>query len=70
MSFAYKVDELLALRDSVSESAVSIEKFPDEDAIRGQLRTCLLLPFTIHLPHPGASSLEAVHLAYLSTYTR
>ncbi|KAH6860699.1 hypothetical protein BKA58DRAFT_323355 [Alternaria rosae] len=34
MSFAYKVDELLALRDSVSESAVSIEKFPDEDVIR------------------------------------
>ncbi|KAI4695640.1 hypothetical protein J4E81_005966 [Alternaria sp. BMP 2799] len=34
MSFAYRVDELLALRDSVSESAVSIEKFPDEDVIR------------------------------------
>ncbi|KAF5851341.1 hypothetical protein GGP41_004119 [Bipolaris sorokiniana] len=34
MSLAYKVDELLALRDSVSESAVSIEKFPDEDVIR------------------------------------
>ncbi|CAI9633606.1 unnamed protein product [Alternaria burnsii] len=34
MSFAYKVDELLALRDSVSESAVSIEKFPNEDVIR------------------------------------
>ncbi|USP74414.1 uncharacterized protein yc1106_01688 [Curvularia clavata] len=34
MSLAYKVDELLALRDSVSESAVSIEKFADEDVIR------------------------------------
>ncbi|RAR07024.1 DNA repair exonuclease [Stemphylium lycopersici] len=34
MSLAYKVDELLALRDSVSESAVSIEQFPDEDVIR------------------------------------
>ncbi|KAI2487890.1 Atrophin-1 multi-domain protein [Pyrenophora tritici-repentis] len=34
MSLAYRVDELLALRDSVSESAVSIEKFPDEDVIR------------------------------------
>ena len=33
MSFAYKVDELLALRDSVSESAVSIEKFPNEDVL-------------------------------------
>ncbi|KAF2833336.1 hypothetical protein CC86DRAFT_415093 [Ophiobolus disseminans] len=31
MSFAYKVEELLALRDSVSESAVSIDKFADED---------------------------------------
>ncbi|KAF1972870.1 hypothetical protein BU23DRAFT_534156 [Bimuria novae-zelandiae CBS 107.79] len=28
---SYKVEELLALRDSVSESAVSIEKFADED---------------------------------------
>lgn len=54
MSFAYKVDELLALRDSVSESAVSIEKFPNEDVIRGQFRTCPLLSFTFHLPHQGA----------------
>jgi hypothetical protein len=49
MSFAYKVDELLALRDSVSESAVSIEKFPDEDVIRGQCQACPPLPFTFHL---------------------
>ncbi|KAL6706742.1 meiotic recombination [Coniothyrium glycines] len=34
MSLAYKVEELLALRDSVSESAVSIEKFADEDVIK------------------------------------
>lgn len=53
MSFAYKVDELLALRDSVSESAVSIEKFPNEDVIRGQSRTCPLLSFTFHLLHQG-----------------
>ena len=32
---SYKVEELLALRDSVSESAVSIEKFADEDVIKG-----------------------------------
>ena len=32
---AYKVQELLALRDSVSESAVSLDKFGDEDAIKG-----------------------------------
>lgn len=32
---AYKVEELLALRDSVSESAVSLDKFPAEDAIKG-----------------------------------
>ncbi|KAJ4354439.1 meiotic recombination [Didymosphaeria variabile] len=31
---SYKVEELLALRDSVSESAVSIEKFADEDVIK------------------------------------
>ncbi|KAF2661428.1 hypothetical protein K491DRAFT_619611 [Lophiostoma macrostomum CBS 122681] len=34
MSLAYKVEELLALRDSVSESAVSIDKFADEDVIK------------------------------------
>lgn len=33
---AYKVEELLALRDSVSESAVSIERFADEDVIKGE----------------------------------
>lgn len=33
---SYKVEELLALRDSVSESAVSIEKFADEDVIKGR----------------------------------
>lgn len=33
---SYKVEELLALRDSVSESAVSIDKFPDEDVIKGE----------------------------------
>lgn len=48
MSFAYRVDELLALRDSVSESAVSIEKFPDEDVIRGQCRAYPPHPFTFH----------------------
>ncbi|KAF1936064.1 hypothetical protein EJ02DRAFT_470715 [Clathrospora elynae] len=31
---SYKVEELLALRDSVSESAVSIDKFADEDVIK------------------------------------
>jgi len=33
---SYKIEELLALRDSVSESAVSIEKFADEDVIKGR----------------------------------
>lgn len=36
MSVRSKVAELLALRDSVSESAVSIEKFTDEEAVRGK----------------------------------
>jgi hypothetical protein len=36
MSLAYKVEELLALRDSVSESAVSIDRFADGDVIKGQ----------------------------------
>ncbi|KAJ4987989.1 hypothetical protein SVAN01_06564 [Stagonosporopsis vannaccii] len=34
MAPAYKVEELLALRDSVSESAVSLDKFADEDVIK------------------------------------
>ncbi|PSN73193.1 hypothetical protein BS50DRAFT_542624 [Corynespora cassiicola Philippines] len=36
MSYAYKVEELLALRDSISESAVSIDKFADEDVIKAE----------------------------------
>ncbi|EAT77529.2 hypothetical protein SNOG_14986 [Parastagonospora nodorum SN15] len=36
MSLAYKVEELLALRDSVSESAVSIDRFADEDVIKAE----------------------------------
>lgn len=48
---AYKVEELLAMRDSVSESAVSLEKFPDEEAIKGtsQFTTPHNL-FTVTLP--------------------
>ncbi|KAJ9648029.1 hypothetical protein H2199_001806 [Coniosporium tulheliwenetii] len=42
---AYKVEELLALRDSVSESAVSLEKFGDEDAIKDLLTIPLALRF-------------------------
>lgn len=34
MTLVYRVEELLALRDSVSESAVSIEKFADEEVIK------------------------------------
>lgn len=48
MSLAYKVEELLALRDSVSESAVSIEKFADEDVIKGACATFTSCPpFTL-----------------------
>ena len=57
MSLAYRVEELLALRDSVSESAVSIDKFADEDVIKGQcymysspgaLITVCRSPFTVY----------------------
>ncbi|KAF3051444.1 meiotic recombination [Didymella keratinophila] len=37
MAPAYKVEELLALRDSVSESAVSLDKFADEDVIKASM---------------------------------
>lgn len=46
MSPAYKVEELLALRDSVSESAVSLERFADEDVIKGWWLVISL--FTLH----------------------
>ena len=45
-TMSYKVEELLALRDSVSESAVSIDKFADEDVIKGQWRCSIA--FTLH----------------------
>lgn len=49
MSLAYKVEELLALRDSVSESAVSIERFADEDVIKGMWAALAsLLHFHFH----------------------
>jgi len=32
----YKVEELLALRDSVSESAVSLDRFADVEVIKGR----------------------------------
>lgn len=37
MTLAYRVEELLALRDSVSESAVSLDKIDKEQALRGNL---------------------------------
>jgi len=36
MTLVYRVEELLALGESVSESAVSIEKFADEEVIKGE----------------------------------
>ena len=36
MAPAYKVEELLALRASASDSAISLDKFRDEDAIKGE----------------------------------
>jgi hypothetical protein len=56
---AYKVEELLALRSSASESAVSLEKFPDEDVIKGMLLNLLFHlassysnPDIVHEPPP------------------
>ncbi|KAL0260902.1 hypothetical protein SLS55_004594 [Diplodia seriata] len=44
MSVRSKVAELLALRDSVSESAVSIEKFTNEEAVRATAGSLLSAP--------------------------
>jgi hypothetical protein len=38
---AYKVEELLALRGSASESRVSLEKFADEEVIKGSYSSLL-----------------------------
>jgi hypothetical protein len=57
MSLAYKVEELLALRDSVSESAVSIDKFADGDVIKGQYSISTL---TFHFT-PPLTCCETLH---------
>jgi hypothetical protein len=60
MSLAYKVEELLALRDSVSESAVSIDRFADGDVIKGQWPPLTPSPFTSpHRYHTGVTPLRA-----------
>lgn len=51
MAPAYKVEELLALRDSVSESAVSLDKFKDEDVIKGTF---------VWLAHANQQALESI----------
>jgi hypothetical protein len=43
MGQAYRVEELLALRDAISESVVSLDKFGAEQAIKGQSRVLLSL---------------------------
>jgi hypothetical protein len=61
MSFAYKVEELLALRDSVSESAISIDRFADEDVIKGQSAALTLShshTLTLHFTRAGPTCLE------------
>ncbi|KAF2145809.1 uncharacterized protein K452DRAFT_342558 [Aplosporella prunicola CBS 121167] len=56
MSVRSKVAELLALRDSVSESAVSLDKFADEDAVRVNLNLSQLCsPSQTHISQQSAS---------------
>ena len=44
MTLAYRVEELLALRDAVSESAISLNKLEGEDALRGMYTPSIHLP--------------------------
>lgn len=55
MSFrpAYKVEELLALRGSAAESTVSLDKFPDEEAIKGMSISHLI---SLHFISPRTPS--------------
>ena len=48
MTLVYRVEELLALRDSTSEPAVSIEKFTDKEVIKGEKRLLIHSKFTSH----------------------
>lgn len=64
---AYKLEELLALRSSISESTVSLDRFGDEEAIKGKptasiFRTSALLKCQHCLYH---SQLDA--FPYLNT---
>ena len=59
MAPAYKVEELLALRDSVSESAVSLDKFADELVIKGKPWSCFhLSSLTVTSPHCPSSTTD------------
>jgi hypothetical protein len=64
MSLAYKVEELLALRDSVSESAVSIDRFADEDVIKGQ---CPPFTLTVRFTSPACRRLISSPLSVVGT---
>jgi hypothetical protein len=64
MSLAYKVEELLALRDSVSESAVSIDRFADEDVIKGQ---CPPFTLTVRFTSPACGRLISSPLSVVGT---
>jgi hypothetical protein len=61
MSFAYKVEELLALRDSVSESAISIDRFADEDVIKGQSAALTLSHSHPSLHQSWTNMLKVLH---------
>jgi hypothetical protein len=64
---SYKVDELMALRDSVSESAVSLDKFNDEEVVRGQ--SWALPSFILHhSPHLSGNHVSHAGRARVPLY--
>jgi hypothetical protein len=64
----YKTQELLALRDSVSETAVTLEKFGDDDAIKGKFIFVHLKKrlHEIALPYPKLWSSDNIIVPNLS----
>jgi hypothetical protein len=52
---AYKTQELLALRDSVSENAVTLPKFTDDEAVKGKFTQSHLIRHA-QVPHAPAEN--------------
>ena len=58
MAPRYQAEELLAMRDSVSESAVSLDKFGDEQVIKGEPPSAHTIPIALARSRISTSILQ------------